>query len=425
MTQVTRDQNQKLGLPVTSEEVKRAVFDMHPDKSPGYDGLNPGFFQAYWQIVGMDVTRLCQVFFDTGELPVGINRTLVCLIPKVYQPQFMSDLRPISLCNVLFRIISKVMANRLKECLPSLISDKQSAFVEGRLLMDNALVAFEVNHYIKRKTQGMNGVAGLKIDISKAYDRLEWGFLESMLKKFDFAEEWINRVMTCVKTVSYSFIQDGTVFGEIIPQRGIRQGDPISPYLYILCAEGLSSILRRHEVNLIHGCVIARGAPAISHLLFADDCYFFFKATENEARTMKNILLRYERLSGQAVNFRKSTVTFSSNTRDTIRAQVCATLQVQEVATPGNYLGMPMSMGRRKNAAFKFLLDRVSQKIQAWKHKSISKGGKLVLLKNAAQTIPNFRMNLFKIPAEICSGIQRQMNAFWWGEMQMVGESNG
>lgn len=166
VNQVTWEQNQKPNMIVTGEEVKRAVFDMHPDKSSGHDGLNPVFFQAYWQIVGRDVTSFCQIFFDTDELPAGINRTLVCLIPKVYQPQSMSDLRPISLCNVLFCIVSKVMANRLKEYLPNLISDKQSAFVERRLLTNNALVAFEVNYYTKRKTRKYQYMEGAMVAVS-------------------------------------------------------------------------------------------------------------------------------------------------------------------------------------------------------------------------------------------------------------------
>lgn len=143
---------------------------------------------------------------------------MVCLIPKVKQPQQVTDLRPISLCNVLFRIISKVLANRLKEVLPGLISASQSAFVEGRMLIDNALIAFEVNHYIKRRTQGTNGVAGLKIDVSKAYERLEWEFVESMLDNFGFHELWIKRIMMCIKKVSYGFIQNGEVFRDVRPQ---------------------------------------------------------------------------------------------------------------------------------------------------------------------------------------------------------------
>lgn len=304
MQQVSARQNEELIKQITRDEVKHVAFSMHPDKSPGIDGLNPCFFQTYWHVVGDDVVRCCQNFMATGELPYDVNKTIVCLIPKTKQPQKMTDLRPISLCNVLIRIVSKVMANRLKECLPLLISDKQSAFVEGRLLTDNALVAFELNHYIRRKRQGANGVVGFKIDVSKAYDRLEWHFLESMMVKFGFSEIWRERVMACITTVKYSFIKDGEIFGDVQPQRGIRQGDPISPYLYILCAEGLSAMLRRHEeMGLLHGCSVARGAPPISHLLFADDSYFFFRAARSEALLMKNILLRYERLSGQAINF--------------------------------------------------------------------------------------------------------------------------
>lgn len=358
--------------PVTGEEVKRAVLSMYPDKAPGCDGLNPCFYQVYWSIVGNDVVDFCRRFLASGELPLGINRTMVCLIPKIKQPQQMQDLRPISLCNVLFRILSKVMENRLKICFAGLISDKQSAFVEGRLLTDNALVAFELNHYIRRKTQGKSGVAGVKLDISKAYDRLEWPFLEGMLVEFGFNNVWVERIMQCAQTVSYSFVHDGCEFGNIQPKRGIRQGDPISPYLYILCAEGLSSIIRRHEDSgLLHGISIARGAQPISHLLFADDCYVFFKATIQEARSMKSILELYEKLSRQAINMMKSTVNFSPNTTTDCRQQICNIMQVQETRLPGKYLGLPMHIGKNKRREFNFLSVKVNQKLQGWSQKSL------------------------------------------------------
>lgn len=350
---ITEAQNELLMLPVTREEVRKAVFSMHSDKSPGPDGLNQTFYQRFWNIVGTDVVNFCNKFIIDGELPNGINHTLVCLILKVKQPEKMTDMRPISLCNVLFRVLSKVLANRLKPCLNGLISNKQSAFVEGRLLTDNALIAFELNHYIKRKTQGKKGVVGLKLDVSKAYDRLEWSFLENMLHKFGFSDVWVDRVMLCVRSVSYSFIHNGTVFGNVKPGRGLRQGDPISPYLYILCVEGLSSIIRRHEVvGLVHGYMIARGAPVISHLLFATDCYLFFRATEVEAKIMKSILLRYEKMSGQAINFHKSSATFSPNTISLERQKVCQQLGIKEVTDPGRYLGMPMRIGRKKLKCF-------------------------------------------------------------------------
>lgn len=155
------------------------------------------------------------------------------------------------------------------------------------------------------------------------------------MKKFGFNGVWRERVMTCDRTVSYSFIHEGEIFGDVQPQQGIRQGDPIYPYLYILCAEGLSSMLRRHEeMGLLHGCSIARGAPLVSHLLFADDSYFFFRATRSEVLIMKNILLRYERLSGQTINFGKSNVVFSPNTTSMNKSELCAILQVDEVLVP-------------------------------------------------------------------------------------------
>lgn len=210
---------------------------MHPDKPPGIDGLNPSFFQVYWDIVGLDMCMFCKKFFATGDLPENINITLVCLIPKIKQPKKVADLRPISPCNVLMRTLSKVMANRLKPTLDTVISEQQSAFIQNRLLTDNALNSYEVNHYIHRKRQGLMGIAGLKVDISKAYDRLELRFIEKMLVKFDFPQVWVDKIMVCIRTVSYKFLRVGHIFGTVEPQRGVRQGDPISPYIYILCVE--------------------------------------------------------------------------------------------------------------------------------------------------------------------------------------------
>lgn len=165
----------------------------------------------------------------------------------------------------------------------------------------------------------------------------------------------------------------------------MRQGDPISPYIYIMCAEGLSSIIRRNEdMGLIHGCTIARGAPTISHLLFADDCYLFFRATKTEADVVKRILRRYENISGQKINYAKSSITFSSNTSDGCRKEVCEHLEVNAIQNPSKYLGLPMFIGRKKVETISFLAEQVEQKLQAWRNKNLSKGGKVTLLKTAA-----------------------------------------
>ncbi|KAL8125341.1 hypothetical protein AgCh_012871 [Apium graveolens] len=220
---------------------------MHPDKAPGPDGMTPAFFQKYWNIVGKDVLKLKKEFFSIGELMEGLNETNIVLIPKKKNPTGVGDLRPIALCNVLVKINTKVIANRMKALLDNVGSDNQSAFIPGRLLTDNIMVSYEIMHYMKRKKVGKDGYMALKLDMSRAYDRIEWEFLKAILRKMGFSAWWVNLVLRCVTTISYHIVHGDNIMGPIIPSRGLRQGDPLFPYLFIICAEGLSSLLRKYE----------------------------------------------------------------------------------------------------------------------------------------------------------------------------------
>lgn len=219
---ISEAQNNMLIGAIKQDEVKAALFSMEPDKAPGCDGYTPGFYQNCWHIVGRDVTKLVNNFFREGKLPNCLNDTILVLIPKKKSPVGMGDLRPITLCNVLNKIIGKVMANRLKMLLPLVISENQSAFMKGRLISDNVMISFEVLHYLKRKQQGKTGFMALKLDSSKAYDRIEWVFLESILKRMGFCDKWVALVMECVTSVKYSITHGGEIFGHVVPSRGIR-----------------------------------------------------------------------------------------------------------------------------------------------------------------------------------------------------------
>ena len=252
---IKSEENTALLIPFSKEEFKEAIMQMHPDKSPGPDGFNLAFYQRFWDLVDDDVYRDSLEWMNNLCFPPSVNHTNICLIPKHQNSRNMKDYRPIALCNVNYKILAKVLANRLKKLLPRIISQEQSAFVSGRSITDNVLVAFEIIHYMKRKNKGKQGDVAYKINISKAYDKIDWGFLRGIMLKFGFDNRWVDLMMLCVSTVRYNVLVNGREVGPIIPKRGLWQGDPLSPYLFILCAEGLSSLIKRAESEgVLHGC---------------------------------------------------------------------------------------------------------------------------------------------------------------------------
>ncbi|GKV40106.1 hypothetical protein SLEP1_g47777 [Rubroshorea leprosula] len=246
----------------TSYEVLVALKQIHSSKAPGPDGMNANFYKNYWHIIGGDIISAALDFLNNGIMVRDVNLTHIVLIPKVKSPSSMKDFRPISLCNVLYKIISKVLTNRLKSILPHIISNNQSAFVPGRLIYDNIMVAFEAIHHLKNKKVGRRGHMAVKLDLSKAFDRVEWNFLEDTMRAMGFPEWWINHVMTCVRTVEYSVLINGCPTKKFTPSRGIRQGDPLSPFLFLLCAEGLSALLSRAiSRGDLKGLTLCQGCP--------------------------------------------------------------------------------------------------------------------------------------------------------------------
>ncbi|CAM8880823.1 unnamed protein product [Rhodiola kirilowii] len=210
----------------------------------------------------------------------------------------------------------------------------------------------------------------LEMDMSKSYDRVEWEFLENTMRRMGFAEKWVSRVMLCVNSVTYFVKVNDHISGEIKPERGLRQGDPLSPYLFLLCSEVLSAMLMKGLADgALNGIRINRKAPVISHLFFADDSMFFLKSSTEEANNLKKILTESEDLSGQRINKDKSEISFSRNTSATDRSSITEIFGVHQVDNHSRYLGLPLLMGQKRTEAFKALTEKVWKRTTDWKNK--------------------------------------------------------
>lgn len=218
--------------------------------------------------------------------------------------------------------------------------------------------------------------------MSKAYDRLEWSFIRKVLLCLGFCMEWTEMIIRCCSTVSYSFLLNDSTHGLVLPSRGIRQGDPLSPYLFILCSEVLSGLcLQAQHSGHLTGVRAARRSPRINHLLFADDTMFFLKTDEESCEALMHILRSYEQASGQMINVNKSSITFSTKTPQETRSRVKYCLGIVKEGGVGKYLGLPEHFGRRKKDFLTSIVDMIQVKAKSLSTRRLSPAGKLVMLK--------------------------------------------
>ncbi|MCI09543.1 putative ribonuclease H protein, partial [Trifolium medium] len=237
---------------------------------------------------------------------------------------------------------------------------QQSAFLPGRLITDNTLIAFETFHHPKQNKNKKKCFVGIKLDMAKAYDRIEWPFLEATLNTMGFPNRLVQTIMRCVSSVTFSILVNGKASQQFTPNRGIRQGDPLSPNLFILCADVLSRMITQKQDNsFINGINIANNAPKIFHLFFADDNILFCRAHKEEAIHLMDVFTEYQRISGQKINLDKSEMTFSPNIHHFIQQEFQAAMPIRVTENINKYLGMSTQIGRSKHQVFKFIMDRV------------------------------------------------------------------
>ena len=399
----------------TELEVFQALTSLGSTKAPGPDGFTALFYKKYWYLVKVEVLNCIWNFFNNNSLLRNLNHTFLALIPKSSGSHATNQFRPISLCNIVYKIISKILANRLKPLLTKFISPLQSAFVPNRNIQDNTILAQELLHTFKLK-RGKGGFMFLKLDMENAFDRMEWKFILAILGKLGFSQIWINWIRICITFTSFSFLLNGSPFGCISPERGLRQGDPISPFLFIIGTEVLSRLLFQVEKEgAIKGLKISKHCSPIHHLLFADDLLIFGKATLIEASNIYSCLDKYCKWSGQSINVSKSTIRFTKNLLPSSVSSITNIFPFQTNSSKSIYLGLPFFMKNSKREAFKYILEKVISRVDGWRAKHLSQAGRLVLIKSVAASLPSYAMSSFLVPASLCSQLDRCFKNFFWG----------
>ena len=259
-------------------------------KAPGPDGFPVLFYKKYWPIVGEVVTKVVTSFFVLGSMPKEVNSSLIVLIPKSQNPTSFNNFRPISLCNVVYKIISKILVSKLSPFLHKLISPHQSAFLQGRWITENQVIVQEMMHSFKtRKVK--TGLMAIKLDLQKAYDRVNWDFLKTVMGRFGFNDTFIGWIMACISSVHFEVLVNGGKTEQFKSSGDLRQGDPLSPYLFILGQEVLSRVIDQEPA--IKGVKASIGGPAITHVMYADDIILLSKATRRDAAKINECLDKY------------------------------------------------------------------------------------------------------------------------------------
>ncbi|XP_027090440.2 uncharacterized protein [Coffea arabica] len=411
---VSEQDNLMLTEAPTLHEVKEVIFSMDGESAAGPDGFTGKFFTFAWEVVAADVYAGVVSFFCGAELPRGVAATSIVLIPKVQCPQDFSQFRPISLCNFINKIISKVLADRLARILPQIISPQQSGFVQGRLISDSFLLAQELVTDMKRGNRGGNVI--LKLDMMKAYDRVSWPFLLQVMRRFGFSETWIDMIWRLISNVWFSVIVNGLPQGFFKATRGLRQGDPISPALFVIGAEVLSRDLNelpgRRNFNPFK---VPVGCPAITHLAYADDVIVFTSGLKLSLQMVMGALEEYCAVSGQKINHQKSCFLVHPRLQSQRRILIGQLTGFRQRNFPIKYLGCPLYVGRMKKEYYADIVHSVTCKILSWKHRTLSSGGRIVLIKSVLASMPIHLLAAAYPPKGVLRELEKIFANFLWG----------
>ncbi|GKU93217.1 hypothetical protein SLEP1_g6825 [Rubroshorea leprosula] len=414
--QISEEKKAELERPFSVEEIEEGLKSCEGSKAPGPDGFNFNFLKCVWNCLKEDFMSFFEEFHQNGRLVRGLNSSFITLIPKKLNPLELKDFRPISLIGCLYKLLAKVLANKLKGVMSGLISDTQSAFLGGRQLVDSVLVLNEVVDEVKLKKQK---AFVFKADFEKAYDCVDWAYLDWMLCRMGFGMKWRGWMRECLSTARISVLVNGSPTKEFVMGRGLRQGDPLSPFLFLIAAEGLNGLVRRAETEgMLHGPTVGNKGLTVSLLQFADDTVILGTADSENVFAVKTILRCFELMSGLRINFSKSSVVGYNVSERWIKG-AASVLHCGVGETSFMYLGLPIGGKIRCKKMWEPILKKFRAKLVIWKSSTLSFGGRITLLNSVLSAIPIFYMSLFLMPNCVVSELISIQRAFLWGGAEL------
>lgn len=391
------------------QEIINAIWECGNDKAPGPDGFSFKFIKKFWSIIQDDVMRFVKHFECFGCLSRGSNSSFITLLPKVKDPLSLIDYRPISLIGCVYKILAKALALRLKRVIGTIIDEVQSAFIENRNILDGLMIINEICTWAKKsKTKTFL----FKVDFDKAFDSINWSYLDSVMGQMGFGEKWRFWIRGCLSSSRASVLLNGSATKEFPFTKGVHQGDPLSPFLFIIAMEGLNVALKTagHK-SLFHGVNIPNGGPTISHLFYVDDAIFVGNWESTNFTNLARILRCFHAASGLKVNFHKSKVYGVGTSVGEIVS--CAHILGCEAGSfIFKYLGVAVGANMNLKRNWQPVIDRVQNKLSAWKAKTLSFGGRLTLTKAVLGSLPTYYFSLFKAPSSVVDLIERLRNRF-------------
>ena len=404
-------QQRYLSRVVTAAEIRATVFSMPLNKSSGPDGYCVEFLRASWDTVGQDVVNAVAEFFRNGRLLKDLNTTAIALIPKTPEACRLGDYRPISCCNIVYKVISKIITNRLKPLMQSCVSPNQAAFLKGTSLGDNVLLATElIQSYNSANCQPS---CTLKVDLRKAFDTVCWDFVIKLLQAQSFPPIFVTWIKECMTSPRFSVSVNGELAGFFAGKKGLRQGDSISPYIFIMIMEVLSKLFEKlvdEEGMSLHPLC---AHPRVTHLLFADDLLVFSDGSNHSINGIKAVMRSFKCWTGLDTNPTKSEIFLGGYS--SIEASVISDLSgFKKGSFPTRYLGLPLNPTRLNFESLQPFLERITNKLHSWTAKCLSFAGKIKMVTSVIYGMVNFWSSVFTLPKRFYAKVDSLCSAFLW-----------